>query len=233
MDKRIAALLEATSELNQLRTVWADEGDDGEWPRDLHFDYTSDSGSMLVDLSTHAENDIVNRVRDQLHSVEGLERELVPGEDDYEAIRAVLRRLSVATVLDVVHGIDFSLVLRSQGQLRTEFPAVVFFLINVQGGDALDRENHDGMGYHFHYVNTSGRRPLRTDVLLTFDPNEVSPPDTLFWEHHGASSIHGDPSRWGTRRTRAVYHAARPSLMKPGKATFRPPSNGAMMLYSA
>lgn len=153
-------------------------------------------------------------------------------DDDRHAARDVLERLGRDVLIDVVHSVDFVLELRSVGELLIRFPHVVAFLIPIAKGEALDRENHDGIGYHFHYVSTRARRIVRTNVLLTFDPGEASPPDTLYWEYHSAYPLAADPMRWGSQRTRAVYDAARPSLLKPGKTHFRKPARHATQLYS-
>src|SRR5581483_3747234 len=169
MDPRVAALVEATSDLDELRAMW-DEHDHAEWS-DQRLDYPASEESLIVlERATGRESEILGAVRDRLHHVEQRERDRLtpfdPDDEDYQAVHRVLRRLSTAVVVDVINSVDFSLILRNAGQLRTEFQTVVFFLISVVGGDALDRDNHDGMGYHFHYVNTGGRRSQRTNVLL-------------------------------------------------------------------
>jgi hypothetical protein len=148
--------------------------------------------------------------------------------DDRAAAEVVLGRFLYPTLVDSVHGIDFMLELRLRGDLLNRFRPLVAFLVSVQGEGWLDRENH-GVGYHFHYLALRGR--ARTDVLLTFDPREPGPPDSLYWEHHGTAGKHADPLRWRLARIRAVFDAARPSLVKPGKLFFRPPSRSGLVLW--
>lgn len=144
----------------------------------------------------------------------------------------VLVGLSRDLLIDAVPTIDFTLELRRREPLvSSTVNSVVFsFLVAVAGwDDGLVRENHDNKGLHFHHVDTK-RGENRTSVLLTFDPAElVGPPDTLFWEHHGAYG-HTDPTRWGTKRRVAIHAAARPSIHRPGKVHFLRPSRRASIL---
>jgi hypothetical protein len=153
----------------------------------------------------------------------------------HPAIKArakTLASLLVVTVCDdVMYGVDYALELRSYRALvsRTVNSALRLFLISVDGwDDGLDRENHQ-FGYHFHHL-TMRRDVVRTNVLLTFDPEEpVGPPDSLFWERHG-SYAPADPTRWSEKRILAVHSAARPSVFKPGKQYFRKPGQPAFLL---
>ena len=151
-----------------------------------------------------------------------------PGDD--KVAETVARRLLLPTTADLVHGVDFILELRAHGELLLRFRAVASFLSLIAAGDDwLKRENQ--MGYHFHYLAT--RRKLRTNILLTFDPEEpVGPPDSLFWEHHASGKRTAAPAMWGNDRKLAVFDAANRSLRKPGKSTFRAPSRGASVLLS-
>jgi hypothetical protein len=161
------------------------------------------------------------------------DRDLIADAGQRHRARALFYRLKANRYVDATHGIDYALELRLVESLaREDHNSPVFFaLISIAGWDeGLDRENH-GCGYHFHYIMTK-RRGVRTNVLLTFNSTEdVGPPDTLYWEHHGCYPS-ANPDRWGTRRCRAVHSAARSSVYRPGKANFRAPSHNARILWS-
>lgn len=160
-------------------------------------------------------------------------RDLIADDGQRHRARALLYRLKANRYVDTAHGIDYALELRLvESLVREDHNSPVFYaLISIAGWDeGLARENH-GCGYHFHYIMTK-RETVRTNVLLTFDSTEdVGPPDTLYWEHHGLYSS-ANPDSWGTRRCKAVHSATRPSVYRPGKANFRTPSNTAKILWS-
>lgn len=141
----------------------------------------------------------------------------------------VFRRLLYPGLKGLVHGLDFVLELRKRGDLLLRYERIFALLVAVGRREGLDRENH-GMGYHFHYLPKRGKG--RTNVLLTFDPDEKSPPDSLYWENHGDGAKVTVPASWGLSRIRAVYDAAAPSLVRPGKSAFRRPSGAAQVLWS-
>ncbi len=149
---------------------------------------------------------------------------------------AILSTLGVCNLENLSFGLDYALEQRRLDLLIREdsFPHFFRFLIAIAGDKhALDRENHDGMGYHFHYVKL--KKAKRTDVMFTFDrrfnlQNSNGTSEPLFWEYHG-NGIHADPNAFGLQRRRAIYHASMPSLLKPGKATFRLPSTTAQRFY--
>lgn len=237
MDERLAYLLEATADLSPgspPAISGSSESDfQARWPAEWP-DVEGQDVTDVFDEIHESERATIARVSGSLRELAGsLDSRHVEQpwtEDERAAGESIIRRLALPVLVDVVHTVDFLLELRNRGELLNQFPNVLYFLISVSGHEALDRENH-GMGFHFHYVSTSGRWPARTNVLLTFDPKEKGPPDTLYWEYHASHSLRAEPWRWGKRRSRAVYDAARPSLFKPGKDYFRAPSRGAAALY--
>lgn len=159
-------------------------------------------------------------------------REMNFSHDERDIATRILTRFIHDVFVGAVHTIDFTLELRNRRRLISsgDNEGVYCYLISVAGwrNAALDRGNHD-FGYHFHYVDTRGRAE-RTDILLTFDPQEeLGPPDALYWEYHGPYK-HADPLRWSERRCIALHTAAKPSLLKPGKSQFKKPSNRASRL---
>jgi hypothetical protein len=149
---------------------------------------------------------------------------------DSEDAAIVLRRLLYPGLKMLVHSLDFVLELRQSGDFLLRYERIFVLLVAVGRRQGIERENHDGMGYHFHYLPKRGKG--RSNVLFTFDPDEASPPDSLYWENHGSGVKTSAPAIWGHSRIRAVYDSAYPSLMKPGKTAFRRPSGAAQVLWS-
>ncbi len=143
-------------------------------------------------------------------------------EREREVAKDLLGRLVACVLVDLAFGLDYVLELRFHQRLvsSTLNAAILHFLISIVGEDAsLDRENH-GFGYHFHYA-LLGQVPIRTNVLLAFDPQEpLGPPDSLYWSHHGPG-VRAEPAKWGSKRRLSIHTAARPSLSKPGKSVFQ------------
>jgi hypothetical protein len=142
----------------------------------------------------------------------------------------IAKRLRYPVLLEKVHSIEFALELRNSNYFSERFPRIEFLLLQAVGGGALERENHDSKGYHFHYLD--GKKYDRTDVLLTFDPADFRIWDGLFWDHHGKGR-HANPPNWGVRRIHAVFDAAKPSLVKPGRRFFLHPSKSSRPLSHA
>jgi hypothetical protein len=152
-------------------------------------------------------------------------------EEQRDLARRAIRRLARSFVVEVTHGLDFVMELRTTTLFRDEFPGVFFLLARMSSSEALERETHGGgMGYHFHYVDTRGDHYARSDVVLTYHPHEIESPDKLYWEHHSQGQFQANPEAWGKKRVRAAYDAARPSLKTPGKKHFRMPSATARVL---
>lgn len=114
-----------------------------------------------------------------------------------------------------MHGLDFVLELRQRGDLLLRYERIFALLVAAGRRGGLERENH-GMGYHFHYLTKRGKGCA--NVLPTFDPDEISPPDSLYWQNHADGAKVTVPANWGLSRIRAVYDAIAPTLVKPGKA---------------
>jgi hypothetical protein len=161
-------------------------------------------------------------------------RPLIEASEEQRRIaQALIESLIRDTPVEAIHTLDYTLEIRNREVLagRNRNEPVFFFLIAVAGwSDALERENHQ-FGYHFHHVDTR-RGYDRTNVLLTFDPNEpLGPKDSLYWEHHGSSTT-ADPTKWAKKRQVAVHTATRSSLQRPGKTAFMHPGADAQVLIS-
>ena len=215
------------------------QADQSTWTSQEHYDGIAPISCQDVYRIAQSEerrfSNLVSRVSDIAVRIEHSPTDF-SGEIHLEdRIRA--RKLLEATrrdlLVDVMPTIDFALELRLRARIAdSAVNANVFaFLLNVSGtNDALERENHDSKGYHFHHVDTK-RGERRTNILLTFDPSEkVGPPDSLHWEFHG-SYADAAPTRWGTKRCIAIHSAARPSIKSPGKSNFLRPGRESSILY--
>jgi hypothetical protein len=146
----------------------------------------------------------------------------------------LLQQLVMDVFITPIHTLDFTLELYNRRHLvnKDENEGIYFYLISIAGwNDGIVRDNHN-IGYHFHHVDTK-KKPVRTRVLLTFNPDEkIGPPDSLHWEYHGNKYKTAYPLRWSPRRCVAIHTATCPSLQNPGKNEFRPPSKNAQVLCS-
>lgn len=227
MNEYLTQLVEITE---PLVTVGRELADPYRWSEyDFEKPELDDDSFRRRQLMAAAERDVVEGVATRLRTLdEHLPASVaISGPDESSAADMILERLLHPTLIDSVYSLDVVLELRRRGDLLIRFARVVSFLTSAGTQGWLDRENH-GMGYHFRYLTL--RDLVRTNVLLTFDRRELSPPDTLYWEHHGQGMRVAEPSKWGRARTRAVYDAAKPSLSKPGKTSFKLPDRSALVL---
>lgn len=100
------------------------------------------------------------------------------------------------------------------------------------GDDGLEREEHGGVKWHFHYIDARHRR---SDVILSFDtrwkfvksakgPDRLRP---LFVERHaeGKAKFTAHPGRWETEKRTSMYEICSRDLHK-GIEHFRCAKNG-------
>ncbi len=87
--------------------------------------------------------------------------------------------------------------------------------------DSLVAEAHHGR--HYHYCDRKGRR---TDILLTFDCQNMENPLPLFWERHGEgkTTARGKPETWKSPKRENVHRAAYTDLKGRDRLGFRRPS---------
>jgi len=174
----------------------------------------------------------LDRIDEQVGQGDPIDESVEIANSERLAAAELLQRLVWCDLEDILFGIDFAMELRISRRLVSPAERSLLFraLVKISRSEGLDRESHGG--YHFHYVLTRGA-VKRTDLLLTFDPDEiVGPPDSLYWERHGRGAPL-DPTRWRLPRKRAVHCGARPSIVKPGKQHFRRPSNSSRVLLRA
>ncbi|MCQ4632731.1 hypothetical protein GB927_022000 [Shinella sp. CPCC 100929] len=97
---------------------------------------------------------------------------------------------------------------------------VVAFLARIPGwDDFVKRENHPGVGWHYHYLVD---RTKRSDALLAWDTRWQSPPDKpstrhpLFGEKHGEgkADVHAKPWLWGAKKKQSMYELCSPDLKR-------------------
>lgn len=129
-------------------------------------------------------------------------------------------------------------VLRGDIELRRTEPiapdlpdVVVEYLVTVPGTrDQLSREIHGHWGYHYHYLDSKGRR---SDTLLTFSHN--SPPGvmpTLSWERHAeGQKFKARAAMWGIDKRESVYSVCRPDTLRFSTADFKRPGSDAEVVW--
>lgn len=114
---------------------------------------------------------------------------------------------------------EFALEMWEGKSLLEKLPLDALRFIPVDKRSGLECENHDGMGYHLHYLE--GKVPMRTSLLLLFDREEPEIPEPLlYWEHHGKGRA-AKPATFGEKRRKKVYLAALRSLTGRAKSAFR------------
>jgi hypothetical protein len=100
------------------------------------------------------------------------------------------------------------------------------------GEDGIEREEHGGVRWHFHYIDARHRR---SDVILSFDTrwkiverakglDRLRP---LFVERHaeGKAKFTAHPGRWETEKRTSIYKVCSRDLHK-GIEHFRSAKNG-------
>lgn len=180
--------------------------------------FSMESNTRFESRSTDIHSEIVASLQEIEQSLGPAASSDLCEPNDIAVARRVIAQLRSSVCVDAVNGIDFIVSLWTGGAYATQFPAVLSFLYRVSGGGGLERDNHDSKGYHFHYCDA--RDEVRTNILLTYDPMDTRTWDGLYWEFHGGGRT-ANPASWGRRRVRAVSDAARPSLIKPGRKSFR------------
>jgi len=154
--------------------------------------------------------------------------------ENIQEIQRALASLTYSELTSITYGIDYNLELRYQRSYVTQDNYSVIFhcLITLPkyGDDGLKGENH-GHGYHIHYVVVKKSKQERTDILLTFNPNETKPDNhTLYWESHGGG-ISRHPEKFGKRRRLAIYDSSCSFLSKVKKSDFKRPSTKSEKLW--
>ncbi|WP_207796438.1 hypothetical protein [Pseudohalioglobus lutimaris] len=170
----------------------------------------------------------------------------IEGEEHFDSVdRHITTALESITVNQIVGeglGLDYSLELVSSETIVTEerFPNVLYCLIALPrkfSSEGLKRENHDGKGYHMHYVVRVRDKNERTNVLLTFNPKEKIPSTppivhTLYWEKHGGG-LPRHPAKFGDKRRHAIFDTSVSMLTKVPKSEFKTPNRHAKVLLSS
>lgn len=154
--------------------------------------------------------------------------------DNAEEIQSALLSLTYSKLTSTSHGIDYNLELRNHQPYVVDenYSDLFYCLITLPkyGNEGLKGEDH-GHGYHIHYVLIKKSKQKRTDILLTFNPNETTAKEhTLYWEPHGAG-ISSHPDRFGKRRRVAIYDSSCSFLDKVSKSNFKRPGRGSESLW--
>ena len=154
--------------------------------------------------------------------------------EDIKEIQKALSSLIYSELLSITYGIDYNLELRTYRPYvtRENYSVIFYCLVTLPrfGSEGLFSENH-GFGYHIHYVIVKKLKQIRTNILLTFNPNETKPDThTLYWEIHGGG-IPRHPDKFGKRRRMAIYDSSCGFLSKIQKTEFRRPSTKSEVLW--
>lgn len=119
--------------------------------------------------------------------------------------------------------------------LITRVPAqVIAFLLQIPGwNELLEREHHDHIVFHYHYLDSKKRR---SDVVLCWDTrattkNGQSHP--LFWESHGSGKarFNARPDLWGHDKRLSMHDTCAPDLKRWCLSAFRCASNKAEAVW--
>lgn len=96
--------------------------------------------------------------------------------------------------------------------------------------DVLQRETH-GFGWHYHYCKKDGDR---SDVVLTFRPNEAEP-NPLYWEFHAErnADFQARVGAWGAKKRASIYQTCRGDAGKRSLSDYRRPGADAAILAKA
>lgn len=132
-----------------------------------------------------------------------------------------------------IHGGFLEPVLRVP--VLSEVPEIVIdFLISLPDDDYLDREHHDFVGWHYHYLTW---REERTNIVLCWDtrapqhPNNRSHP--LFHEEHGEGHVFrkARPDLWGDWKCKTMHDSCYPDLSDWKLSEFRCASSKASPVW--
>lgn len=108
----------------------------------------------------------------------------------------------------------------------------IAFLTKISGwSDYVKRENHPGVGIHYHYLSAAKKR---SDVLLAWDTRWQSSPGSdplrpLFGEKHaeGRADFAARPWAWGDQKKASMYAACEVDLARWPIGEFRCASQSA------
>lgn len=110
-----------------------------------------------------------------------------------------------------------------------------FLAIPNTNGEGVELDNHDSMGYHFHYTVKENKRNKRTKMLLLFDPLSFVPEKkdyTLFAEYHGGDNyLNIDIEKIGTKKRINIHTVCLKIGKKRGIQKFRKLSAESKVFY--
>jgi len=194
-------------------------------------DYSCHNQDIFISKEEYFLDVLQNKIESLL---EEHNREYFESLENIQEIQRALLSLTYSELISITYGIDYNLELRSQRPYVTKenYSVIYHYLVTLPkfGDEGLKSENH-GHGYHIHYVIIKKLKQVRTDILLTFNPNETTPvTHTLYWENHG-SAISRHPDKFGKRRRLAIYDSSCGFLSKIKKTDFRRPSTKSEKLW--
>lgn len=112
----------------------------------------------------------------------------------------------------------------------------IAFLTKISGwSDYVKRENHPGVGWHYHYLSAAKKR---SDVLLAWDtrwqpPLGADPLRPFFGEKHaeGKADFSARPWLWGDKKKASMYAVCQGDLEKWAIGEFRCASQDAEAVW--
>jgi hypothetical protein len=123
---------------------------------------------------------------------------------EFWSLGSIILRLPIRTI----HG-GFVEPLMRAPIIRHVPETVVAFLLEIPGGrDLLQREHHNQIGWHYHYLNF---KEARSDVVLCWDTRAVRQDrkdHPLFQETHG-KGFAARPDLWGSTKKKSMHDALR------------------------
>lgn len=143
-------------------------------------------------------------------------------EEDLEIIPLYKEAISLSALRYIIEPAQIQNLLRFVGIPTTK--------------NGMDVENHQ-FGYHFHYGKIKSGELIRTNVLLTFNPNATDDVDSnqkppLYSEYHGEGhSKHIDVDTIGLNKRKPIYLVCYDEATKRGIKNFKRLKKEAHVFY--
>jgi hypothetical protein len=143
--------------------------------------------------------------------------------------------LNYEVELDLVPVYEDAIALSEYRRLvePASIPNILQFVTGIPGSNSgVDAENH-GPGYHFHYCKARKQYYDRTDLLLTFNPQEAAvdqPTAPLYSERHG-SGIKINPASIGANKRLPIYLVCHDLTKNRAFSAFKHPDKTADIFY--
>jgi hypothetical protein len=156
----------------------------------------------------------------------------VHSEEPNEGTIVNIGRVDLVTECRDVHAGYTEVILR-RSFVRSLPSRVVNFLIQIpKCSNVLEREHHDSIGWHYHYLDHKKRR---SDLVLCWGKNVCSESDVrpLMGERHAESKARFQArlDLWGYTKRKSVFDSCEPDLRRWPLNTFRSPGGKAEAVW--